>query len=504
MTGLLILGDQLFSPEILENRFPERPRVLMVEDEGLCTHFRYHQQKLVFFLSAMRHYCRELESHGWTVDYRVLDSGDASYLEVLGGWLKSHSIRTLQGFEVSDRFFENSLEAFAQAQGVAWRPSANPGFLTSRAEFRRYLESVKKPFMKTFYESQRTRLQVLIERDGSPTGGRWSFDEENRERLPKDLLLPLLPSVSFSEEPEREEVIRLVERRFGSHPGRARASWLPTTRDGARLWLSRFIQERLEHFGPYEDAISSRGPVLFHSVLTPFLNSGLLTPHEVIRTILDAYRKKRLPLNSVEGFVRQVIGWREFVYGIDRNFHERQWNTNHWGHHRRLTEHWYLGTTGLAPLDDAIRKANDLAYAHHIERLMVLGNAMVLCEIHPHEAYRWFMEMFVDSADWVMGPNVFGMGIFSDGGVFATKPYLCGSNYWLKMSDYSKGPWCDVIDGLYWSFLKRHQKALLKNPRMATMARAVDKLEAGRRERIFKAADDFKARVTYEAPEADD
>jgi deoxyribodipyrimidine photolyase-related protein len=192
------------------------------------------------------------------------------------------------------------------------------------------------------------------------------------------------------------------------------------------------------------------------------------------------------------------MGWREFIFGMDRHYGEKQWKTNHWNHHKRLTRHWYEGTTGLPPLDEVIRKLQRYAYSHHIERLMIAGNLMLTCEIHPQEAYRWFMEMYVDSADWVMGPNVFGMGIFSDGGIFATKPYLCGSNYWLKMGDYAKGDWCDIADGLYWSFIAKHQKEFIKNARMATIARSLDRMGADRKEKIFRAAELFKNQVTRE------
>ncbi|MDX1563168.1 MAG: FAD-binding domain-containing protein, partial [Gammaproteobacteria bacterium] len=201
-------------------------------------------------------------------------------------------------------------------------------------------------------------------------------------------------------------------------------------------------------------------------------------------------------LNSLEGFVRQLIGWREFVRGVYREHGETQTNANFFGHDHELTDAWYDGTTGLPPLDDAIRKANRLGWDHHIVRLMVVGNVMNLAGIAPQAAHRWFMEMYVDSAEWVMGPNVYGMALFSDGGIFATKPYICGSNYWLKMSDYSRGDWCDVIDGLYWRFIDRHRDTLTSNPRLAMMPAMLDRLDDSRRDKIFSAADDFIERHT--------
>jgi deoxyribodipyrimidine photolyase-related protein len=467
----------------------------MAEDRGLCTHFKYHQQKLVFFLSAMRHYRDALVLHGAQVHYETLS--DEPFLDRFERFLKQSRIKSVVSYEVSDRFFEQTLSRFFADRGIAWKRLPSPGFLTTRERFASYLGSVKKPFMKTFYELQRKHFQVLLDQDAEPLGGRWSFDDENRERLPSAISIP---ETIFTYPSVRDEITRevqeLVEHEFSDHPGKASEFWLPVTRSEATQWLARFITDKLENFGTYEDALSSRAPFLFHSVLTPFLNSGLLTPQEVIDGVLAAFAKRNLRLASVEGFVRQVIGWREFIFGIDRHFGEQQHVLNHFNHQRQLTEHWRLGTTELTPLDDAIRKALRWGYSHHIERLMVIGNFMVLSEIHPQEAYQWFMEHFIDSADWVMGPNVFGMGIFSDGGIFATKPYVCGSNYLLKMSDYGKGPWCDIADGLYWSFIAKHQKTFIKNPRMATMARAYDRLNPDRKEVLHRAAEAFRARVT--------
>jgi deoxyribodipyrimidine photolyase-related protein len=492
----LIPGDQLFEPALRKKAANGVKSVFMAEDHGLCTRSRHHQQKLVLFLAAMRHHAAELEKAGFEVNYHELPSPPPGtpYFERLAIWCKGRRLKVLHVFEVSDRFFESELEAFCRAEGVELRRHPTPGFLTPRREFADYLTTTKRPFMKTFYERQRRRLSILMEKDGTPQGGRFSFDDENREALPDDVEIPGIDTISH--DPVTANVIALVEKRFPDHPGKAAEHWLPSTRAGARRWLQRFIRERLRNFGPYEDALSSRDPVLFHSVLTPFLNTGLLTPAEVIEEVLEAGSRRRLPIASIEGFVRQVIGWREFIFGIDRHYGSRQWEANHWNHRRGITRHWYDATTGLPPLDDAIRKARDLAYCHHIERLMVLGTCMLTCEIHPHEAHRWFMEMFIDSAEWVMGPNVFGMGITSDGGIFATKPYLCGSNYWLKMGDYSKGDWCDVADGLYWGFIDRHMKEFVKNPRMATIARSLSRMKPDRREQIFRAAESFKKRVT--------
>jgi deoxyribodipyrimidine photolyase-related protein len=234
--------------------------------------------------------------------------------------------------------------------------------------------------------------------------------------------------------------------------------WLPVTRAVAREWLDDFLERRLADFGPYEDAISRRSRSLFHSVLSSSLNLGLITPAAVLERAIGAAEAANVPLNSLEGFIRQIVGWREFIRGIYRRCGEEQEQSNFWKHDRLLADSWYGAETGIPPLDDAIGNAVRFGWDHHIVRLMVLGNLMTLSGIAPRTAHRWFMEMYADSSDWVMGPNVYGMALFSDGGIFATKPYICGSNYLLKMSDYRRGEWCDVVDGLYWRFVDHHRE----------------------------------------------
>jgi deoxyribodipyrimidine photolyase-related protein len=247
----------------------------------------------------------------------------------------------------------------------------------------------------------------------------------------------------------------------------------------------------LDDYGAFEDPISATQTTLFHSVLIPMLNIGLLTPAEVINRTLEWHRQRPVPLNSLEGFVRQIIGWREFIRGIDRDYETMNLPAGPFRHTRQLNSCWYDGSTGLPPLDTAIQRARDHAFCHHIERLMVIGSAMLMCEVEPLEANRWFMEMFIDAAEWVMRPNVLGMSQFADGGYFATKPYLSGSNYLLKMSDFPKGPWCDVWDGLYWRFIDRNRAFFAGNHRLSVMVKGVDRLDPLRRDRIFAAAESF-------------
>jgi deoxyribodipyrimidine photolyase-related protein len=265
----------------------------------------------------------------------------------------------------------------------------------------------------------------------------------------------------------------------------------PVTRKQAFESFHLFLEQRLTNFGAYEDAIVKSESTLFHSVITPYLNIGLITPDEVIKGILDFSSNNSVPLNSLEGFVRQVIGWREFMRGIYVADGVKQRNSNFWNYDKPMPKSFYDGTTGLEPLDDTIKKCLKTGYAHHIERLMILGNLMLLIGIKPNSTYKWFMEMFIDSYDWVMVPNVYGMSQFSDGGLLATKPYISGSNYILKMSDYKKGDWCGIWDSLYWSFVNRNREFFKKNPRMNMMVAMYDKKDISIQNELKKKAESF-------------
>ncbi len=483
---LVVLGNQLFPLEHLPPA--AEVEVFMAEDLGLCTYVRHHQQKIVLFLAAMRAYADALRLAGYDVRYERLEAKDTrSYEAKLEEALQAIGVDELVHFEIEDKAMEERLVEFARVQELARTELRSPMFVSTREEFAAFAEGSKRLLMGEFYKQQRRRLGLLVDDAGQPVGGQWSFDADNRKKLPKNIVPPPVdwaPSTRHV-----EDVIELVRQTFGDHPGDARQFCWPTTREQALSWLDRFVEDRLEQFGPYEDAMTTRSATVFHSVLSPCMNLGLITPAEIIDKAMA--RADEVPLQSLEGFVRQVIGWREFVRGIYREFSAAQDRGNFWSHDRGLTSAWYDGTTGIPPLDDTIRTAQELGWAHHIPRLMVVGNLMTLAEIRPVEAHRWFMEMFVDSSEWVMGPNVYGMGLFSDGGIFATKPYICGSNYLLKMSDYGKGPWCEVVDGLYWRFIDKHRDFFSGNPRLALMPRALDRLDADRRSRIFQAAEDF-------------
>ncbi len=251
------------------------------------------------------------------------------------------------------------------------------------------------------------------------------------------------------------------------------------------------MDERFLHFGVYEDAIQRDGNFLFHSVLSPLINSGLLTSKEVVDKALGYALNHNIPIASLEGFVRQIIGWREYMYGVYLTKGVQQRTSNYWNFSASMPDCFYSATTGIAPIDTTIKKLLATSYNHHIERLMLLGNFMLLCEIHPNEVYRWFMELYIDAYDWVMVPNIYGMSQFADGGMITGKPYISSSNYVLKMSDYTKGAWCSVWDGLFWRFMNKQREFFLSNPRLGMLIKTYDKMSAEQKNTHLKLADDF-------------
>jgi len=455
MQAGLLLPHQLF-----ENLPFQSERLFLYEDPLFFEQFTFHKSKLFFHCASMSAYA---EKKGAKI-IRDLDV------------LKAATV-----VEIIDPIDDWALQRLSK---LPIKIHTSPGFLLTDKEVKKSLVKARNPRMSAFYADQRVKFQLLLDENKKPLGGKWSFDAENRKRLPKGLPIPALQSPSPSKH------TKAAEQRIGidyvNNPGKV-AHLYPTTHEEAKAWLKSFVTERLESFGPYEDFISKEETFLFHSALSPLLNTGLLTPHEVI----DALGSVDAPLNSTEGFIRQVIGWREFIRGIYVLHGGFERTHNFFNFHRPLPKSFWDGTTGIDPVDNAIRKVLNTGYCHHIERLMVLGCFMLLCEIDPSAVYTWFMELFIDAYDWVMVPNVYGMSQFADGGLFATKPYLCGSNYILKMSDYKKGPWCEIWDGLYWRFIDRQRSLFERNHRSSMMVRQLDKMPQERKDRLFNAAEQY-------------
>ena len=491
----VILGNQLFDPKILkENKCNE---VFMAEDYELCTYFKHHKLKLFLFLAAMREYRDELKNKSFSVNYFELPNRkqNENYIDFLIKFLKDKEISEINIFEIEDKGFENQFLKELVGVGVEVNIIKSPMFLFERSDFVSMAKGKKVYRMSSFYQKARKTLKILMDENDKPIGGKWSFDEENRKKIPKNVTPPEM--IAFKESKYSAEVKNLINSNFNDHPGNLENIWFPVDRAGAQKQLDNFLKIRFENFGIYEDAMLENKNFLFHSCISPFLNIGLLTPHKVIDKTLQFAEKNNIPMNSVEGFVRQIIGWREFIRGIYHEEGEVQINSNYWKHTKKLTQSWYDGTTGIDPLDDCIKTTLKDGYIHHIPRLMVISNVMNLCGIDPREIYKWFMEMYIDSSDWVMVPNVFGMATYADGGMMSTKPYTCGSNYILKMSNYKKGDWCDTLDGLYWKFTEKNRKFYENNPRLSLLVRSLDRLEPSRKKNIFSKAENFIKQNTF-------
>lgn len=446
---------------------------------------RFHKQKLVLHRATMRAFHQELKKKRVAVEYVPFSDCAPKVLDTL---IAKHKATDVHVFDLVDNELEKRVAALAKTCAVHTHDS--PNFFLSAQKAKNAVHKTKRNFFHTFYQKMRTDFDVLMDRS-APIGGKWSFDHDNRKKLPKKIDLPSEPRPNTSD--TVREAQRYVAKHFPKNPGSAEPFVYAVTHRSARAALKHFVKQRLTNFGPYEDAMSNRHPFLFHSVLTPMLNVGLLDPRDVVDEVLA---HKNAPLASREGFVRQVLGWREYMRALYVVCGSKMRMQNTFSHTRQLTKSWYDATTGIPPLDDMITKLNAHAYAHHIERLMIAGNLMLLLRIHPDAVYTWFMELFIDAYDWVMVPNVYGMSQFADGGTIVTKPYVSSSNYILKMSDYKRGEWIDGWDGLYWQFVDRHRALFEKNPRTAMTVRMFDKLSAERKKRIFAAAKKMEKKLT--------
>lgn len=463
----LIYPHQLFSDHLV---VADSDQVWLIEDPLFFQLYRFHAQKLVLHRASMKAFEAGLRKSKVKVAY--IDACQLKHSSDIGALLKKHGATEAVVVDPCDDWLSQRLGSGCAKAGIRLHELADPNFLTPWKEFERFAEERDRWFFTDFYIQQRKRLKLLVDSRGKPQGGKWSFDRENRKKLPANVQVP---TINFPE-PNRfvREAQQYVGSQFPNAPGKVEPFLYPVTSEAAEEWLETFLDQRLENFGLYEDAISLTETFLFHSVLTPPLNIGLIKPMTIVDRALE--RIDAVPFNSLEGFVRQIIGWREFIRGVYRQWGRRQRTTNYWDHQRPLPKSFYEGTTGIDPFDRVIKRVIEHAYCHHIERLMIAGNFMLLCEIDPDEVYRWFMELFIDAYDWVMVPNVYGMSQHADGGLMTTKPYISGSSYVLKMSGFRKGSWCEVWDGLYWRFIAKHREFFEANPRMAVMTAQLDRM----------------------------
>lgn len=471
-------------------------KVYVIEEFLFFKQYRFHKQKIVFHRSSMRCFADFLKQEGIEVEY--IDSlNPRSDIRTFFASVASELCVWKLLDPVDDWLRRRIVSAATQHPlNLSWLDS--PNFLNSNGANSEYQSSRKSYFQTDYYQYFRKKHGVLMTVDQKPLGGKYSFDAENRKTYKGEVSVPevVFPmNASYV-----EEARTYTETNFSNNPGHLYwdfNQYYPINRSEALIWLHNFLDERLIHFGDYEDAIvTDRGKeFMFHSVLSPLLNAGLISPKEVLNKTLELANQRDIPLNSLEGFVRQVMGWREFIRHAYQAIGSKQRTTNYWGFNRKIPASFYNGNTGIVPVDFAIKKVLTYAYNHHIERLMILGNFMLLCEFDPDEVYRWFMEMYVDAYDWVMVPNVYGMICFADGGMMTSKPYISGSNYLIKMGGYAKSNdpngWQAIWDGLFWRFMVKQRAFFSSNPRLGMLLRTWDKMSVEKQQNHLSVAEQF-------------
>jgi deoxyribodipyrimidine photolyase-related protein len=491
-----IPGDQLLERHpALERAEAEvgrsNVRVVMIESARKLTARRWHRQKRVLVLSAMRHYADDLREQGYPVDYRQA----ATITEGLRAHLTAHQPSRLLTMAASEYRARQAQDLMSQRLGMPVDMLPNTQFLVG--QYDPFPGTSKRIIMENFYRAMRRHFNLLM--DGAePVGGQWNYDKDNRKPLPKSLT----PPAPFQVEPDAitRQVMAEVQA-DGDGVGQLEGFGYAVTQAEARAALADFIAHRLDSFGPYEDAMTTHHATLYHSVLSPYVNLGLLTPLEMAGAAESAYREGRAALNSVEGFIRQVIGWREYMYWQYWRMMPALAESNAWGATRPLPEFFWTGETDMNCLRHTIEGVLETGYSHHIQRLMLISNFCLLAGIEPQAVLDWFMSLYIDAYDWVMQSNVIGMGLNADGGVIATKPYIASASYINRMGDYCKGCRFDhtartgakacPFNTLYWNFLIEHEAALRANPRSGPAVLGLNRLDADERAAIQSDAADF-------------
>ena len=481
--AFLIFPNQLF---VAASNEAKEVSVYLIEDDLFFGQYPFHKKKLILHRASMQAY---FQTHLSQRDHAYyLACSEVPDMKALAKRLKKDGIESVRYYDLVDDWLSRRLHRALEENNISYTAIDSPGFLCTRKLLSSYFKNKKKYLLHHFYVGERKRLHLLIEND-EPLGGQWSLDQENRKKIPKDEK----PAEIHWPKTNRliSEAESYVDQFFSNNYGESKSFKYPITREQALCFFDDFLKHRFEKFGVYQDAIQKDESFLFHSLLTPALNIGLVTPDEIIERTLAFAKLKNIPLNSLEGFVRQIVGWREFIRGVYTFSGRKQRTRNAWKHTRKIPKSFWEGTTGIDPIDCVIKRVLESAYAHHIERLMILGNFMLLCEFDPDEVYLWFMELFIDAYDWVMVPNVYGMSQFADGGLMATKPYISSSNYILKMSNFKKGSWCDIWDGLFWRFIEKHRDFFENNPRLSMMTRQLDKMDADKKKHLNTCAEKF-------------
>ncbi len=502
---ILVLGDQLTEDiAALREADKQTDTVVMAEVDDEASYVQHHPKKIALIFAAMRKHAARLRDAGWDVRYTQLDDTDNA------GSIVGELLRRVEETGASEVIATEPgewrlIEALQNAP-ITVHLREDTRFIASHRDFDGWAKGRKALRMEYFYRDMRRKTGLLIEGD-DPAGGKWNYDQDNRKPAPDEM--PSTGPMQFTPDETTEEVLDLVERRFGNSFGTLRPFWFATDQGQARRALSHFIKTTLPSFGDYQDAMLSDHRFLYHAMISPYIHLGLLDPLEVCRAAEQAWRDGHAPLNAVEGFIRQIIGWREYIRGIYFREGPDYTSRNALGHARALPPMFWGAETDMRCISKVVSETREEAYAHHIQRLMVTGNFALLAGIDPSEVHDWYLRVYADAYEWVEAPNVIGMSQFADGGIIASKPYVSSGNYIDRMSDYCKGCAYDVKDKtgdnacpfnlLYWHFLDRHRDRFSGNPRMGQMYATWNRMKEDKRDTILKGAERFLNRMAQGA-----
>lgn len=489
-----ILGDQLIDNHPILSELEANKKaviVILIESLNHAKERVYHQQKLIFIWSAMRHYAEELKAKNWQVKYQINDS----FKEGLFECIQKYNLTEIRMIQPCDRPFLQLIKTWQLDCEIKLYP--NPNFLWQPEEFKQWADNRKRLILEDFYRESRKKWQILLTENKQPIGGKWNLDKENRQP-PKKHLNPPKPLEFIPDNITKQVIEKLKNLDIKTYGNSNKFNWAVTRKDALKV-LDNFIKNRLEKFGTYQDAMITNQEFMWHSLISPYLNIGLLQPLEVIKAVETAYYEKSLPLNSVEGFIRQILGWREYMYGIYHYVKEEYFQSNWFNHHNSLPPFfWDSNQAKMNCLKQVLKQTENTAYAHHIQRLMIISNYALISGVSPQEIESWFHTAYIDAYDWVMQTNVLGMGQFADGGILASKPYASSANYINKMSDYCTNccynPKEKVTENacpfnyLYWDFLLRHQEKLKSQGRMNLVLKHLEKISDNQVDKIHTLA----------------
>ena len=499
----VILGDQLSSNiSSLKNFKKNQDKILMMEVFNEATYANHHKKKLVLVFSAMRHFAKELQEKGVSVTYSKINKSQDNFAKELSNQCKKIQPKRIVITHPGEYRVLQEIKKWEKVLKIPVSIVDDDRFFCTIDEFKKWTEGRKELRMESFYQMMRKKYQILIDNNGKPKGGKWNYDIKNRKSLPKNH--PDIPKpLQHKPDDITKQVIAEVKEKFPKHFGDLEPFWFAVTHEQAKKSLNDFIKNRLGMFGPYEDAMAQEESFLYHSVLSMYLNIGLLEPKQIINKVLE---KDGIKVESVEGFVRQVLGWREYIRGIYWYTMPKYSKTNYFDAKNKLPKFYWTGNTKMNCMKNCIEQTIKESYAHHIQRLMITGNFALISGIKPEEVCKWYLSVYADAYEWVELPNTHGMTLYADGGVLGSKPYAASGNYINKMSDYCKDCKYDVkqkegddacpFNYLYWNFFLKNQKKLEKNPRLWTVFSNLKKMSQEKKSQIRNNSKKFLIQIS--------